>query len=430
MPKILIKDAIVVTQDEGRKVVRGNVEVEDGRIAAVGRTKSDADEVIDARGGILIPGFVNAHTHVAMSIMKALADDIPFDKFLERMFAADADRKDTDILAGARLGCLEMARSGTTTFVDMYYSEDVIAKAVEETGLRGVLCWAVLDREYTTQKGVPLDNCKRFHSQFRSNPRVIPAIGLQGVYVCSKETFLDSKAFAEENGLLLHMHLSETRGEVYEHKKKHGKRPVEWLRDIGFLCEKVLAAHSAWLTINEVRALARSRASVATCPVSNMKLATGGVAPIPEMLREGVNVSIGTDGSSTNNSLDMFGEMKTLALLQKSNRWDATVVSAQQALDFATIGGARAIGLEDQLGSIEAGKRADLVLLEAKAPNLVPVTKESAVSNVVYSANAGNVRTVLCDGKVIVRDRRSTLVSEDQVAESASLAALDLLKGK
>ncbi|MDD1770092.1 MAG: amidohydrolase family protein [Methanomassiliicoccales archaeon] len=427
MSDLLIKDAVIVTQDAMRRVIRGDVRVEDGRIAEVGRTKGDADDVIEANGDLLIPGFVNAHTHVSMSIMKGLADDIPFDKFLERMFAADADRKDSDLLAGARLGCLEMIRSGTTTFVDMYYSEDVIAKAVEELGLRGVLCWAVLDKEFTTQKGVPLDNCKRFHSKFKSNPRVIPGIGLQGVYVCSKETFLESKAYSDENGLLLHMHLSETRGEVYEHKKKYGKRPVEWLRDIGFLGERCLAAHSAWLTINEVRAMAKAKASVATCPVSNMKLATGGVAPVPEMLKEGVNVSIGTDGSSTNNSLDMFGEMKTLALLQKSNRWDATVVSAQQAMDFATLGGARAIGMASELGSIEAGKKADMVMLDARAANMCPVTAENAVSCVVYSANPGNVRTVLCDGNVIVRDRRPVFVDEDEVARSASAAARILL---
>jgi 5-methylthioadenosine/S-adenosylhomocysteine deaminase len=223
------------------------------------------------------------------------------------------------------------------------------------------------------------------------------------------------------------MHLSETRGEVYEHKKKHGKRPVEWLRDIGFLGERCLAAHSAWLTINEVRSMAKAKASVATCPVSNMKLATGGVAPVPEMLREGVNVSIGTDGSSTNNSLDMFGEMKTLALLQKSNRWDATVVSAQQALNFATLGGARAIGMASELGSIEVGKKADMVMLDASAANMCPVTMENAVSCVVYSANPGNVRTVICDGNVIVRDRRSVFVDENEVARSASLATKGLL---
>jgi 5-methylthioadenosine/S-adenosylhomocysteine deaminase len=202
---------------------------------------------------------------------------------------------------------------------------------------------------------------------------------------------------------------------------------VEWLRDIGFLEDRVLAAHCAWLTINEVRALARAGASVATCPVSNMKLATGGIAPIPELLREGANVSIGTDGSSTNNSLDMFGEMKTLALLQKSSRWDATVVSAQQALDFATLGGARAIGMSSDLSSIEPGKRADIVILDPMAANLCPVTLQNAVSSVVYSANAGNVRTVLCDGRVIVKDRRSTLVDEDEVVGSASAAASELL---
>ena len=427
MSDLLVKDALVLTQNPTREVLRGDVLVRDGKIAQVGKVNASADKVIDAKGDILLPGFVNAHTHVAMSIMRGVADDVPFGKFLDRVFAVDAKRTDDDILAGARLGCLEMLQGGTTTFVDMYYSEDIIAKAVEEAGLRGVLCWAVLDQEFTTQKGVPLDNCKRFQARFRDSERIIPGIGLQGVYVCSKETFLASKEFAERNDLLLHFHLSETRGEVYEHKRKHGARPAEWLEKIDFLNGRCLAAHSAWLTINEVKALAKAGTSVATCPVSNMKLATGGVAPIPEMLRAGVNVSIGTDGPSTNNSLDMFGEMKTLALLQKSNRWDATVVSAQQALDFATLGGARAIGLQSEIGSIEVGKRADLVLLRSQAPNLCPVTPENVVSGVVYSAHAGNVRTVICDGKILMLDRQVLTLPEAQVALEAEEAASDLL---
>ncbi|HXZ24180.1 MAG TPA: amidohydrolase family protein [Methanomassiliicoccales archaeon] len=426
MSSLLVKNALILTQNAKREVLRGDLLAEDGRIVSIGKVKGTADEVIDADGDLLIPGFVNAHTHVAMAIMKGVADDVPFDAFLNRVFALDARRIESDIVAGARLGCLEMIKGGTTTFVDMYYSEDAVAQAVEESGIRGILCWAVLDKQYTTQKGVPLDNCKRFFRKFKGKERVIPGIGLQGVYVCSEETFLASKEFAEKEDLLLHFHLSETRGEVYEHKRKHGARPCDWLAKIGFLNGRCLAAHSAWLTINEMRALAKAGASIATCPVSNMKLATGGVAPIPEFLKEGVNVALGTDGSTTNNSLDMFGEMKTLALLQKSNRWDPTVVSAQAALDFATIGGAKAIGLEDELGSLEVGKRADLVLIDTRAANVAPMTAESAVSSLVYSTNAGNVRGVVCAGRILMRDRRVLTLNEREVVETASVAAQDL----
>jgi len=427
MKSILIRGAYIVTQNDTRQVVKGDILVEDGRITAIGKVKDSADEAIDARGDVVIPGLVNAHTHVAMSIMKGMADDLPFNDFLEKSFVIDAKRTDKDVYAGARLGCLEMIRGGTTTFVDMYYGEDVIARATNEAGLRGVLCWAVLDQEFTTQKGVPLENCQRFNSSHQGNEMIIPGIGLQGVYVCSKETFLGAKELADRTGMLMHFHLSETRKEVYDHKKRHRRRPADWLSEIGFLGKNCLAAHAAWLTINEINDLAKSGCSVATCPVSNMKLATGGVAPIPEMQKAGVNVSIGTDGSTTNNSLDMLGEMKTLALLQKSNRWDPTVVSAQQVLDFATLGGARALGLEKEIGSIEIGKRADLVIIKGKSANLWPIRTESLVAGIVYCANAGNVRSVLCSGRLLMLDREVLSLDEEAVLEGSKKAASELL---
>jgi 5-methylthioadenosine/S-adenosylhomocysteine deaminase len=415
---LLIKDATIVTQDNERRVIRGDVLIEESKIAAIGDFRSDADEVIDAKGDIVMPGLINTHTHVAMSVMKAVADDVTFPKFLDTTFAIDSNRMETDLKAGSLLGMCEMIRSGTTAFVDLYYSQDVIAKAVDEAGIRGVLCWAVLDEEFTTQKGNPLENCRRFHDQFDGKNRITPGIGLQGVYVCSTETIQAANELSKEENMLLHMHLSETRKEVYDHKKQHGKRPADYLEEIGALSERVLAAHSAWLTMNEVRALGRNKCSISSCPVSNMKLATGGVAPIPEMLAAGVNVTVGTDGSTTNNSLDMFGEMKTLSLLQKASRWDPTVLPAQQVLDFATVNAAKAIGMPD-LGSIRVGNKADLVILDGSAPNLRPLTLKNAVSNIVYSANAGNVKTVLCDGKMVMNDWNILTVNETAIVEES-----------
>jgi 5-methylthioadenosine/S-adenosylhomocysteine deaminase len=428
MKSLLIKGAHVVTQNASREQIRCDVLVEDGLIRKVGKVQSGADEVIEADGDILIPGLVNAHSHVAMSIMKGVADDVPFPKFLERVFAIDSDRQEGDIMLGAQLGLAEMIRSGTTTFVDLYYSEDVIAKAVTESGIRGVLCWAVLDEEYTTQKGVPLDNCKHFHEEFKHVPRITPGIGLQGVYVCSPETFMAAEEFSQRTGALMHFHLSETRKEVYDHKAKTGMRPAEHLESIGVLSERCLAAHAAWLTINEVKALARNKCSVATCPVSNMKLATGGVAPLPEMFTHGVNVSLGTDGSTTNNGLDLLAEMKTLALIQKCYRWDPTVLPAQQVLDIATLGGAKALGMANAIGSIEEGKKADLVILDGKAPNLRPMRPDNLVSNIVYSGNSSNVKTVICDGNVVMRDRKILTMDESMVVAGSERAIKGLLE--
>jgi 5-methylthioadenosine/S-adenosylhomocysteine deaminase len=428
MKSLLIKGAHVVTQNASREQIRCDVLVEDGLIRKVGKVQSGADEVIEADGDILIPGLVNAHSHVAMSIMKGVADDVPFPKFLDRVFAIDSDREEEDIMLGAQLGLAEMIRSGTTTFVDLYYSEDVIAKAVTESGIRGVLCWAVLDEEYTTQKGVPLDNCKHFHEEFKHVPRITPGIGLQGVYVCSPETFMAAEEFSQRTGALMHFHLSETRKEVYDHKAKTGMRPAEHLESIGVLSERCLAAHAAWLTINEVKALARNKCSVATCPVSNMKLATGGVAPLPEMFTHGVNVSLGTDGSTTNNGLDLLAEMKTLALIQKCYRWDPTVLPAQQVLDIATLGGAKALGMANAIGSIEEGKKADLVILDGKAPNLRPMRPDNLVSNIVYSGNSSNVKTVICDGNVVMRDRNILTMDESMVVAGSERAIKGLLE--
>ncbi len=415
-----IRDAWIVTQDAQRRIVKGDLVIENEKIVSVGpKYNGTADREIDASGDIVMPGMINTHTHVAMSVMKGVVDDLSFPDFLDKVFKIDSDRTDKDLTIGTKLGCMEMMRGGTTTFMDLYYSEDVIAKATQEAGIRGVLCWCVLDQDKTTQVGNPLQNCKNFYSKFKGERKIVPGVGLQGVYVCDEETCVGAKEFSDEVKAPMNFHLSETRGEVNDHKKKTGKRPGEWLADIGVFGPRGVAAHSAWLTMREVKAMGDAGMSISSCPVSNMKLATGGVAPVPEFLKNGVNVSIGTDGNTTNNSLDMFAEMKTLGLLQKASRWDPTVATAQQLLDFATINGAKAVGMEKCIGSLEPGKYADVVILDGKAPNLRPLLPDNMVANIVYSGNSLNVKTVLCQGDLVVDDRRITTIDADAVlAES------------
>ena len=424
----IIRDANIVTQNSERQIIRGDVVVNDRTIVQVGGTaRGSADVEIDARGDIVIPGLINTHAHVSMAILKSIADDLPFPQFLDRVFAVDAKRTERDIRTGAAQGCIEMIRSGTTTFLDLYYSEDIIAGAVEQAGIRGILGWAVLDQQYTTQSGDPMDNCMRFHKSFRGRDRIYPAVGLQGVYVCSTETLLRARDYALENDLLLTFHLSETRKEVSDCKRKEGKRPGDYLSSIGFLNDHCVAAHAAWLTINEVRALSAAGTKVSTCPCSNMKLGTGGVAPLPEMFQNGVTVSIGTDGSTTNNSLDLFGEMKTLSLLQKASRWDPTVLKAQKVLDLATIEAARAVRMDHMIGSIEVGKNADLAILNGKAANLRPARMDTIVSNLVSSSCGAHVKTVICDGSVIMRDNVITTMDEEKVLQEAEDSTRSLL---
>lgn len=419
----VVKNGWIVTQDSKRSILKGDVVIDGERIVSVGgEYNGSADRVVDASGDIIMPGMINTHSHVAMSVMKGVVDDLTFPNFLDKVFKIDSDRTDKDLEIGTKIGCMEMMLSGTTTFVDMYYSEDVIAKAVSEAGMRGILCWCTLDQRFTTQNGIPLDNARRFCSQYKDVRKIVPGVGLQGVYVCGEETCIGAKELSDELECPFTMHLSETRGEVNDLKKSKGKRPAEWLSDLGVLGPRLIAAHSAWLTMREVRLMGEAGMSISSCPVSNMKLATGGVAPIPEFLENGVNVTVGTDGNTTNNSLDMFGEMKTLGLLQKSSRWDPTVTPAQQLLDFVTVNGAKAVGMSDSIGSIEVGKYADLVILDAHSPNLRPLLPDNIVANIVYSANAGNVRTVMCQGDITVEDRNfKTMDPESVMSEAESI---------
>jgi 5-methylthioadenosine/S-adenosylhomocysteine deaminase len=424
---LLIKNGLVVTQDPRRAVLNADVLVEDSRISQVGSIVERADDYLDASGCIVMPGLINCHTHVSMALMRSVADDMPLEDFLTRTFEIDSRRTSEDIETGATLGCLEMARTGTTCLVDLYYSEDVIAKSVEHVGLRACLGWAVLDDDKTTQKGSPLSNCEEFIRQHRGRELVRPVVAPQGVYVCSDDTLMAAKELAQREGTFCHMHLSETRHEVYEYQRTTGERPAEHLDIMGFFSMGDLVAHGVWLTVNELRALGKAGVSVAHCPTSNMKLAGGGVAPLIEMAEAGVGVCLGTDGCSSNNGLDMFLEMKFASLLQKAHRWDASAVPAQKALDMATVDAARAIGAGDDLGSIEPGKKADIVVIDTRTPGLVPTRRSNAVANIVYAAASSSVRDTIVDGRFVLRDRVVVNLDEDRVLDEADIAAARLM---
>ena len=424
---VLVKGGLIVTQNPRREVLEGDVLIDGDKISKVGDVKGKADEVMDAKGCIVMPGLINCHTHVAMALMRGLADDVKLEQFLERTFAIDAKRSPEDIGTGAMLGCVEMVRSGTTCFLDLYYSQDVIAKSVEAVGIRGYLGWSVLDEKFTTQKGIPLKNCEKFIKAHKGSPLVTPVVAPQGIYVCSDETLAAAKDLARRERTFCHYHLSETRHEVYEHQGRSGDRPVEHLAKVNFLSKGDVAAHAVWLTMNEVKVLAKAGVAVAHCPTSNMKLAGGGVAPVPEMHEHGVAVGLGTDGCSSNNSLDMFLEMKFASLLQKSSRWDATVLPAQKVLDMATIAGARCLGADKQLGSIEPGKKADIVIVDCRRASMRPLTPSNAVANLVYASPSGAVRDVIVDGSFVLRNSKCTKLDEASLLGKADAAVHELL---
>lgn len=421
---LVVSEALVVSQNPSREVVRADVRVEHGRFTHVGpHAPREGATVVDGHGFALVPGFVNAHTHVAMSPLRGIADDRDLAGFLETLFAVDAHRTEADVESGARAGIAEMLLSGTTSFLDLYYFEDAVARAVESLGIRGFLGWAVLDPEMTTQKGTPLDNAAGFLDRWQGHSLVTPLVAPQGVYVCGKETWLGAKELAARHRALCHFHLAETRREVHEHQEKTGRRPTEWLGEIGFFGPRMVAAHAVWLTGNEIALLGRSGVGIAHCASSNMKLASGGVAPVIELRAAGAPVGLGTDSVASNNSLSMFREMHLAGLAQKNHRWDAAALSAQTLLDLATIEGATLLGRGADLGSIEVGKWADFSLVRLDHPTLFPARPEAIVSHLAYSASDEAIDSVYVRGEPVVRHRALVRGDWSEIRAEAENAA-------
>ena len=430
MPSLLIKNCDwIVTQDEKREVLRdASIFIQDGEIKQMGKNlKSPADSEIDGRGGIALPGLINTHTHLSMTMFRGYADDMLLQDWLQKkIWPLEAKLTGEACYYGALLGSAEMILSGTTSFVDMYFHMDDVARAVAKSGLRGFLSYGIIDLMDPAKARMEQEKTRKFFDYIKGlgNPRISFALGPHSPYTCSAETLLWAKEFAEKNDVIDHVHVAETRKEQADSQQQHGMRVVEYLDKIGALSKKMLAAHCAWLTKREVGLLAKAGVGVAHCPVSNMKLASGGVAPLPEMFEAGVPVGLGTDGAASNNTLDTFETMKVCALLHKAHRWDPTVLNAQTVLDLATIQGAKAMGVEREIGSLEIGKRADIILVDAKAPNMNPVYgQETIVSDLVYSASAANVDTTIVDGHVLMENRQVKSIDvEEIVAKTRELA--------
>ncbi|MFA5077390.1 MAG: amidohydrolase [Candidatus Micrarchaeia archaeon] len=427
---ILIKSATVVTQNAEREVLKGaDIFVSDGKIGKVGKNlREKAEEKIDANGKIVFPGLVNTHTHIAMTLFRGYGEGMRLHDWLaKRIWPAEAKLKPKHVYWGTMLGIAEMARSGTTAFNEMYLSgAEKIAEAAEKGGMRASIASDMLDKISGNAPEKELEKAKNFVSSLRSpSGRVKASVSCHAPYTCTGELIKIAKEFAAKKGLQFHIHASETRKEVFDVLNEKGKRPLEYLDGLGVLDRRTVLAHAVFVTKREIALAGKSGASVAHCPVGNLKLASGGTCPIGEFARSGVNATLGTDGAASNNSLNMLETMKMAALLQKNFYWDPLALSAQQALDFATVNGARALGVE--AGSIEEGKLADIVIADAKAPNMNPA--HSDVDNIVYAMNPANITDVMVGGKFVMRNRKITAFDEEEAVGKACEAALDVTSG-
>lgn len=425
---LLVRGGTVVTVDGGFRVVDdGAVAVRDGRIVAVGAEtelagRYAAAETLEARGGAVLPGLVNAHTHIPMVLFRGLADDLLLMDWLRKyIFPAEAQVVDEAFVrCGTRLGCLEMIRGGTTTYVDMYYFEDAVAEETSRAGMRAVLGQTVIDFPAPDFKTWPeaMAGMEKFAERWKGRALITPAIAPHAPYTLSTEHLRQARQFANRTGLPLVIHVAESQAEVETIREKHGASPVEYLERIGLLDGPTIAAHVVWPAEEDFATLARRRVGVAHCPQSNMKLASG-VAPLPKLLAAGVAVGLGTDGAGSNNDLDLWEEIDTAAKLHKVFTGDARTISARQALELATIGGARAIHLDREIGSLEVGKRADLIVVGLDAPHQTPLY--NVASQLAYATKAADVQAVVIDGRIVMRDRRVLTLDAAAVRAEATV---------
>lgn len=406
---LLIKNATVLTMDEDRNIYEnGLVAVKENRIFAVtdgsDLNEFEARKVIDAEGGIVMPGMINTHTHVSMTVFRSLADDVP-DRLQRYIFPLENKMVSKEMsYLGALHGSIEMAKSGVTTMVDMYLYEESAAEAVKEIGLRGIMTQNII--KYATADGkdaqAKIDLAIEFIEKYKDDELITPGFGPHAPHTVNTEDLEKIKILSEKYNLPVSMHVAETEEEFNDFNENYGMTPVEYLDSIGILNERFIAAHAIFVTDSDIELMKARDIGVAHNMVANIKSAKG-ISPALKMHDQGLRVGLGTDGPMSGNTLDIIGQIGYVAKLHKLDNKDRSVMPPVKVVEMATLGGARAIHREDELGSLEKGKLADIVIIEVQSANMVPMY--SPYSALVYSANASNVDTVIVNGEVIVEDK-------------------------
>jgi 5-methylthioadenosine/S-adenosylhomocysteine deaminase len=423
---LVVANGTVVTVDGSRRVIpRGSVAIDGRDIVAVDtadaiRAGYRGRDTIDAAGAVIMPGLINTHTHAPMVLFRGLADDLALMDWLQKyIFPAEAKTVSPEFVrVGTQLAALEMIQSGTTTYADMYYFEEEIGRATRAAGLRGVLGETIIQFPVPDAK-TPADSlarAERFAKEFATDDLITPAVAPHAMYTLDADTLKACRALADRLKIPLIIHLAETKDEVKTADEKYHATPVAFLDSLGFWGPRTLAAHGVHLTPADIEILARKGVGVSHNPESNMKLASG-IAPVEAMRRAHVAVGLGTDGAASNNDLDMFESMRQAAFLHKLVANDPRAIPAPVALEMATIEGARALGMDSQIGSLAPGKRADLLVVSMASARQTPMY--DPVSHLVYVTRGDDVKTTIVNGKILMRDRRVLTLDERQVLAAA-----------
>jgi len=428
---LIVTGRFVITQNDARRVLSpGSVAIDGDTIVAVDAPEAiarqfAAADTISAVDDIVLPGLINTHTHAPMVMYRGLADDLALMDWLNQyIFPAEAKTVSPEMVrVGTRLAALEMIESGTTAYADMYYFEEEIAKATRDAGLRGVLGETIIQFPVADAKtpAEGLARAERFIKEFKDDVLIVPSVAPHAMYTNDSATLLASAALGKKYGVPVLIHLAETEDELRISRQQHQMTPAAYLESIGFWGPRMLAAHGVWVDDADIAILKRRGVAVSHNPESNMKLASG-TAPVAKYLKEAVPLGLGTDGAASNNDLDMFEAMRQASFLAKHATHDPTAVPARTALDLATRGGARALGMEQLIGSLEPGRRADLITVSVAAARQTPLY--DPVSHLVYTTRGDDVRTTIVNGKVLMRDRKvRTLDRAAVIADANRLAA-------
>ncbi len=433
MGKLLIKNCLLVTMekdcyDEQESSFLGEIGIEGNEIIHIGKPSTidknfNPSRIIDAKGMIAMPGFINAHTHAAMSLFRGYADDLPLMEWLEnRIWPLEAKLTKEDVYWGTKLSVLEMLKAGVTTFADMYFFMDEVAKVVVESGIRASLARGLTGGDGS---GAALKEAADLFHKWHGydDDRITVMFGPHAPYTCLPEFLGEIMDEAKKLKAGIHIHLAETRDEIINIKKQYGKPPVELMEYLGLFELPVLAAHCVHLEPKEIDILGKYNVKVAHNPESNMKLASG-VAPVPDFLEKNVIVALGTDGPASNNNLELFGEMRMAALLHKVERFDPTAISAYQALTMATKNGGQALGLT-KVGILKKGYKADLILVDYNQPHFYP--QHNAIAHLVYSAQPGDIKTVIVNGEILIEQGRALKMDEEEIYRKAEETFLRII---